>query len=123
MPISRVTTPINALLFALLPLLFLSQAETHRQSRSATIALAATSAIALAAFEFVLGIAARDQVISPIIMYLVPIAAIIATCVLILLGIQPKPPEFILIYSEKISRGFRNLFRRRRGAAVAEGSA
>ncbi len=119
---ARFTTPINALVFALIPLLFLSQAETHRQSRSATIALAATSAIALAAFEFVLAIAARDQVISPVFMYLVPLAAIVGSCVLILLGIQPKPPEFLLIYAEKIARFFRSLFRRR-APAVAESSA
>lgn len=118
---ARFTTPINALVFALLPLLFLSQAETHRQSRTATIALAATSAIALASFEFVLGIAARDQVLPPIVMYLVPLAAITGSCALILLGIQPKPPEIVLIYAEKTARLFRNLFRRRRRPAVAEG--
>lgn len=119
---ARFTTPINALVFALLPLLFLSQAETHRQSRSATIALAATSAIALAAFEFVLGIAARDQVLSPVFMYLVPLAAIAASCALILFGIQPKPPEIVLIYAEKFAAFFRSIFRRRRTTAVAEGS-
>ena len=119
---ARFTTPINALVFALIPLLFLAQAETHRQSRTATIALAATSAIALAAFEFVLGIAARDQVLSPVFMYLVPLAAILASCLLILFGIQPKPPEIVLIYAERIGAFFRSLFRRRRSPAVAEGS-
>ena len=51
---TRFTTPINAFLFAVIPLLFLSQAETVRQKRSATIAIAATSAVALAGLEFVL---------------------------------------------------------------------
>lgn len=120
---ARFTTPINALLFAVIPLLFLSQAMTVRQKRSATIALAATSALALASLEFVLGIAARDQVLPPIVMYLVPIAAIVGSCTLILLGIQPKAPDFLVAYSEKFADGLRGMFRRRRPArAVAPGS-
>jgi lipopolysaccharide export system permease protein len=119
---ARFTMPINALVFAVIPLLFLSQAETVRQKRSATIALAATSALALAALEFTLGIAARDQVLSPIFMYLVPIAAIIASCVLILFGVQPRAPDFVIVYSERIADGFRGILRRRRPPAVAPGS-
>ena len=106
----------------MIPLLFLSQAETVRQKRSATIALAAFSALALAAFEFVLSIAARDQVLTPLAMYLVPLAAIAGSAVLILLGVQPKAPDFLIVYSEKIADGFRGIFRRRRPAAVAPGT-
>jgi lipopolysaccharide export system permease protein len=119
---ARFTMPINALVFAVIPLLFLSQAETARQKRSATIALAATSALALAALEFTLGIAARDQVLPSIFMYLVPIAAIIGSCVLILFGVQPKAPDFIIVYTERIADGFRGILRRRRPPAVAPGS-
>jgi lipopolysaccharide export system permease protein len=116
---TRFTTPINAMVFAVIPLLFLSQAETVRQKRSATIALAAFSALALAAFEFVLGIAARDQVLSPLFMYFVPLAAIVLSAVLGLFGIQPKAPDFLIVYTEKIFDGFRGIFRRRRRIAVA----
>lgn len=116
---TRFTTPINAMVFAVIPLLFLSQAETVRQKRSATIALAAFSALALAAFEFVLGIAARDQVLSPLFMYFVPLAAIVLSAVLVLLGVQPKAPDFLIVYTEKIFDGFRGIFRRRRRVAVA----
>jgi lipopolysaccharide export system permease protein len=119
---TRFTTPINALVFAVIPLLFLSQAETARQKRSATIALAAFSALSLAAFEFVLSIAARDQVLSPLFMYLVPLAAIALSAALILFGIQPKAPDFVIVYSEKIADGFRGIFRRRRATAVAPGA-
>ena len=97
----------------MIPFLFLSQAETVRQKRSATIALAAFSALALAALEFVLSIAARDQVLTPLAMYLVPIAAIAGSAMLILFGIQPKAPDFLIVYSEKIADGFRGIFRRR----------
>ncbi len=119
---ARFTMPINALVFAVIPLLFLSQAETVRQKRSATIALAAISALALAALEFTLGIAARDQVLSPIFMYVVPIAAIIASCMLILFGIQFRAPDFVITYAEKVADGFRGVLRRRRPAAVPSGS-
>lgn len=119
---ARFTTPINAFVFAIIPLLFLSQAETARQKRSATIALAAVSALGLAAFEFVLSIAARDQGLTPIAMYVVPIAAIIGSAVLILMGVQPRAPDFLIVYSEKIADGFRGIFRRRRTPApVAPG--
>ena len=62
---------------------------------AATIALAAFSALSLAAFEFVLSIAARDQVLSPLFMYFVPLAAIALSAGLILLGVQPKAPDFL----------------------------
>ena len=66
---------------------------------------------------------ARDQVLPPIVMYLVPIGAIVASCVLILLGIQPKAPDFLVAYGEKFAEGLRGIFRRRRPATqVASGS-
>lgn len=119
---ARFTTPINAFVFAVIPLLFLAQAETVRQKRSATIALAAVSALALAAFEFVLGIAARDEVLTPVAMYVVPLAAVVVSAVLILFGIQPKAPDAFIVYAEKVADGFRGLFRRRRTAAMARGT-
>ena len=118
---TRFTTPINAFVFAVIPLLFLSQAETVRQKRSATIALAATSAVTLAGLEFVLSIAARDQVLTPLAMYVVPILAVVLCAVLILFGVQPKAPDGLIASAEKLADGFRGIFRRK-AAAAASGS-
>jgi lipopolysaccharide export system permease protein len=118
---TRFTTPLNALVFALIPLAFLSQAETTRQRRSATIALAVATATGIAALEFVLSIAAREYMIAGIAMYVLPVAAIGASIALILLGIQPRAPEAMLIAAERVAGGLRGLFRRSRAAATAEG--
>ncbi|HET7714452.1 MAG TPA: LptF/LptG family permease [Bauldia sp.] len=115
---TRFTTPINAFVFAIIPLLFLSQAETVRQKRSATIALAATSAFFLAGLQFVLSIAARDQVLTPLAMYFVPIIAVIASAALILFGIQPRAPDGLIAWIEKVADGFRGIFRRKPATAT-----
>jgi lipopolysaccharide export system permease protein len=118
---TRFTTPFNALVFALIPLAFLSQAETTRQRRSATIALAAGAALSLAGIEFILSIAAVDFTAVAIAMYLLPVAAVGLSIALIELGIQPKAPEGVLIAAEKIGGGLRGLFRARAAPAPAGG--
>jgi hypothetical protein len=90
-----------------------------RQKRSATIALAATSAVALAGFEFVLGIAARDQVLTPVAMYVVPLVAVAICALLILFGIQPKAPDGLIATAEKLADGFRGIFRRKAAPATS----
>ena len=90
---SRLTTPLNAFVFAILPLVFLSQAESTRQRRGATIGLAVGSAVTLAVIEFVLNGAAETSLLALIGLYLVPIAAVSICVLLILAGISRDRPN------------------------------
>src|SRR6202521_2617873 len=62
----RLTAPLNAIVFAILPLIFLGQAETTRQQRSATIGIAVASVVGFGAAQFVLTGAAEDHLIAAI---------------------------------------------------------
>ncbi len=113
----RLTAPLNAIVFALLPLVFLGQAETTRQQRSATIGLAVTSVIAVGTVEFILTGASEDSTLAVILMYAVPLAATLASILLILSGKQPKPPERLVAIGDIIAGRARGLFRRAQAPA------
>ena len=117
----RLTAPFNAILFAILPLVFLGQAETTRQQRSATIGLAVGSAVGFGVLQFVLTSAAEDHFLAVLGLYVVPLAAITLGPGLVLAGKQPRPPESMLAIGEAFAQACAGssaaLRRRRRGAA------
>lgn len=101
---TRLATPLNGLAFALLPLVFLSQAETTRQSRSTTIAMAGGSAIAVASATFTLSISAGTSVLAAIGLFALPVFASVLSVFLVLRGIQPRPPESLLMFADRIAK-------------------
>ena len=108
---SRFATPLNALVFALLPLAFLSQAETTRQNRSTTIAMAAGSAVLLAGGSFTLSVAAGDSLIAAIALFALSLAAVAVSIWLVLAGYQPRPPEKLLIFADRLTARIKRLLR------------
>lgn len=109
--LSRLATPINALVFALLPLVFLSQAESTRQSRSTTVAMAAGSAVAIAGANFSLNVASGESTLAAISLFGLSFLAIAVSITLILLGIQPRPPEKLLMFGDRVGARLKRLFR------------
>lgn len=109
---TRFSTPLNALVFAIVPLAFLAQAESNRRGRAPTMFMAVTATVIVAVLEFVLGGAAEDSTIAAIALFAVPIIATGTAIALILLGKQPKPPEAALAFMDRISSRAQNLMRR-----------
>jgi lipopolysaccharide export system permease protein len=109
--LTRLATPLNGLVFAILPLVFLSQAETTRQSRSSTIAMAAGSAVVIASLSFSLSISAGENLLAAIALFALPTLAFAISVFLVLRGIQPRPPEKVLILADRIGRRAKRLLR------------
>ena len=105
------TTPLNALVFARIPLVFMAQAETTRQSRAATIAMAVGTVSGVAVLQFVLSGAAEASIAAVIALYAIPFAVAALAVALVLSGIQPKPPERILMFADRVAARLKSLFR------------
>ena len=115
---TRFATPLNALVFGLLPLMFLAQAETTRQGRAATIALAIGSAVVISIGEFLLNGATGTSIIAAIALFVMPIVAAGTAITLVLAGVQLKPPERLLIIADAVGARITNLSRGRTPAAA-----
>jgi lipopolysaccharide export system permease protein len=115
----RMTTPLNAIVFAILPLIFIGQAETTRQQRSATMVLTIGSVVGFGATQFVLTGAAEDHLIAALALYLLPLAAIALGIGMVLAGKQVRPPESMTAFGELVANLIGGRFRR---AAAAAGS-
>lgn len=96
----RFTAPLYSFLFALVPMLFLGQAGTSRQSRTAVIASAVILVTLIRAVPVFLPV--ETSLAAAIFLYVWPIA-LTALCIgLILAGKQLKPPERIVAFGEML---------------------
>ena len=95
----RLTSPLYCFLFALIPLLFLGQAESTRQSRSASIAAAALLTIGVRAVPFFLPV--ETSLVAQILVYAVPIGLTLLAILLILAGVQLRPPDRLVALGER----------------------
>ena len=118
---TRMTTPLNALVFALIPLIFMAQAETTRQSRSATVIMAVGAVIGVAVVQFMLSGAAETSRIAVVALYATPIVTVAIAMSLLLAGVRPRPPERVLIFADRLSSRIRGLFRHAAPAPAAGG--
>jgi lipopolysaccharide export system permease protein len=96
----RMTAPLYCFLFALVPLLFLGQAQSARQSRTASIAAAVIMVTAIRAIPVFLPV--QSSVIAQIALYVIPIGGAIAVVALFLFGVQLRPPERIVVFVENL---------------------
>ena len=96
----RVTAPLYCFLFALVPLLFLGQAQSARQSRTASIAAAVILVVAVRAIPVFLPV--QTSVIAQIALYVIPIGGAILVAGLFLRGVQLQPPERIVEFVENL---------------------
>ncbi len=102
--VDRLTTPLYALVFALVPLVFLAQAGTTRQSRAVSISAALWITIGLRAIGFFMPGKVEESAGYVPVMLGVPLLTAILCVGLILLAVQPRPPEWLVGISEKIFR-------------------
>jgi lipopolysaccharide export system permease protein len=95
----RLTSPLYCFLFALIPLLFLGQAESTRQSRSASIAAAAVLAVAVRTIPFFLPV--ETSLVAQVLVYAIPIVLTLIIVVLVLSGVQWRPPDRLVAIGER----------------------
>ncbi len=98
----RVTTPLYALVFALLPLAYLAQAQSSRQSRAVSIAGAVAAAAIIQVAGIVLPGLAEQSFVAFVAMYALPLAIAAGAIVLVLTGMQIRPPERVVAMAERI---------------------
>jgi lipopolysaccharide export system permease protein len=98
--VDRLSTPLYCFVFALIPLLFLGQAASTRQSRGASIGSAAFLAVFIRAVPFFLPI--ETSLIAQILAFAIPIGVSLIAIVLVLAGIQWRPPERLVAFGERI---------------------
>jgi lipopolysaccharide export system permease protein len=107
----RLSSPLYALMFAVLPLVFLGQAGSNRESRTASIVAASLLVILLRAIGVILPGFAESSMLAIVLMYAVPLCATGFAIVMVLRGAQLRLPERMVGFSEtafgRISRLFR----------------
>ncbi len=97
---NRLSSPLYGLLFAVLPLVFLGQAESPRQSRAASVTMAVTVTTTLRAIGVFLPNLAETSTLAVWLMYAIPLGGVLVACLLILTGRQLRPPETIVAAAE-----------------------
>ncbi len=113
----RLTAPLYCFLFALIPLLFLGQAQSSRQGRTAEIAAAVISVVLIRAIPVFLPI--ETSLIAVIALYLVPIGLTVLVSALVLAGVQLRAPEPVVAFGESLFARASGLVGGRRSAAAA----
>lgn len=111
----RFTAPLYCFLFALIPMLFLGQAGTARQSRTASIASAVLLVTAIRAVPVFLPV--ETSLIAQIFLYVWPISLTALCITLILRGVQLKPPEKVVSFGEALFARASGLMGNRQAAA------
>ena len=96
----RLTSPLYCLLFALIPLLFLGQAQSTRQSRAPTITSAVLLTIAIRAIPVFLPVG--TSWVAEVALYVLPIGLTLIAIWLFLAGVQLGPPEWIVAFGERL---------------------
>jgi lipopolysaccharide export system permease protein len=96
----RITSPLYCFLFALIPVLFMGQAESTRQSRTASIAAAVILTVGVRALPFFLPV--ETSALAVIALYVIPISLTLLSVWLILAGVQLRPPESIVGFAERL---------------------
>ena len=102
---NRLTAPLYAFIFAILPLAYLSQAESTRNGRGLTIAAAVGVAGSIRILGYYLGGQAEFHTLVIPLLYLLPISATIIATILILRGVQLRVPEwFAMSFDSLVER-------------------
>lgn len=112
----RLTAPLYCFLFALIPLLFLGQAESTRQGRVAAIASAVVLTTAIRVVPIFLQIDMGP--VAVIFLYLTPIGATVLAAALILAGVQLRPPDKAVAFAEGLFARASGLVGARRAASA-----
>ena len=98
--LDRLTAPLYCFIFALVPLLFLGQATSTRQTRTPSIAAAVLLTIAIRSIPIFLN--AETSMAAVVMMWVVPIALSVIIAAMVLGGIQLRPPERLVALGEGV---------------------
>jgi lipopolysaccharide export system permease protein len=98
----RLATPLYGLAFALLPLLFIGQAESPRESRIASITMLTVTIMVIDAAGLFLPNFAEASTAAVVLMYALPLGAAAITVALVLVGAQVRPPERFVALGEAL---------------------
>ncbi len=114
----RAATPLYAVAFALLPLLFLGQAGSPRESRTASIVMIVASVVVVSVAGVIMPNFAEASTVAVVLMYAVPLGVSVVAAALVLMGIQLRPPETIVALFEALFGRVSGLLRPRPDAIV-----
>lgn len=109
---NRLTAPLYAFIFAILPLAYLGQAESTRNGRGLTIAAAVSAAASIRIFGYYLGGQAEFHPLVIPILYILPVGVTILTAFLILRGIQLRVPEWFAVFFDSLVERLSGFMRR-----------
>jgi lipopolysaccharide export system permease protein len=96
----RITSPLYCFVFALIPLLFLGQAESTRQSRGANIGAAAFLAVAIRIVPIFLP--TETSFVAQILVYAIPIGVSLLVVLLVLSGVQWRLPDRLVAIGDRL---------------------
>jgi lipopolysaccharide export system permease protein len=109
----RVTSPLYGFLFAVLPLLFLGQAQSTRTSLAPSVAMASIALILVRTVGFFLRYAAAQSLVATVALYALPIGLTLLSVALVLRGVQIRAPERLIAAGERVAAWASGLWRRR----------
>jgi lipopolysaccharide export system permease protein len=112
----RLVAPLYALVFALVPLVFIAQAESTRGRRGLALTVGITIAVIIRILGGILN-ATTDTTIGAVIGYAVPLGMSVLAAVLVLTGVRPHMPDRVSDIADDTVERIRRLFRR---SAVAD---
>lgn len=112
----RLSTPLYGLAFAVLPLLFLGQAGSPREGRTANIVMIVLSVVAMSAVGIFLPNLAEASALAVVLMYALPAGVAVMSMSLALVGVQVRPPKAIVAVFETLYGWVSGLVRPRRDA-------
>ena len=111
----RLTAPLYCFLFAIIPLLFLGQAGSARQSRTASIAAAVVLTTVVRAIPVFLP--AETSLVAVLVLYAAPILLTGLFVAMVLAGVQLRPPESVVAFGEMLFARASGLMARQPAAA------
>jgi lipopolysaccharide export system permease protein len=98
----RLSSPLYALMFAVVPMVFLGQAASNRESRTASIAAATLLVVVLRSIGILLVGFAEASAVAIALMYAVPLGATVLASIMVLRGTGWRPPERVVTASEAV---------------------
>jgi lipopolysaccharide export system permease protein len=99
---NRISAPLYAFIFAVLPLAYLAQAQSVRSGRSLIVAAIVGLAFFVRALGYYFGTLAETNTFVIPILYLLPIATTLVAVFLILRGVQLRVPDKVVTFTDSV---------------------
>lgn len=99
---NRLSAPLYAFVFAIIPLAYMNQAQSTRNGRGYIVAAAVSLAFVIRMLGYYLGTVAEFNSFVIPLLYLLPIGVTVAAAVLILRGVQLSVSERAVMFFESI---------------------